>query len=287
MVIFDIETEPLSDAELAAKMPEDLKFKQIPYDIANPSEPDWWSKCPQYSGNAKKRENWVKEKHDQWVESSELVKREWSSKQKEARQKFIDQAALSAATGRVRLIGWRDVEEAITTVLISDASPEEMDLIGEGAYSCQVSFATGTEAQMLKLWSDRVRDTIGKRPGVMSDAVPTNWHKLVTYYGHQFDLPFLFRRCWIQGVTPPFKLRKGRYFDDALCLDLHQLWQMGDRTAKTGGLEGLCSALNVARKSGSGEGFWKLWKENPVGAVQYLIDDLEATQQAATKMGAI
>lgn len=109
----------------------------------------------------------------------------------EQKNKWIEEAALSALTGRVLAIG----------MLIG----EQFICISEPA----------TEAQMLHEFWDTT-----------NSGCP-----LIGFNCVSFDLPFLFRRSWKLAVQPAKWLRNGRYWDSALVKDIREEWQLGDRQA--------------------------------------------------------
>ncbi|MBM4223571.1 MAG: hypothetical protein FJ167_01985, partial [Gammaproteobacteria bacterium] len=97
-----------------------------------------------------------------------------------------------------------------------------------------------------------------------------------------FDLPFLVRRSWANGVPVPPTIRQGRYWSDWL-LDLRDVWQMGDRQA-SGSLDSICRTLGLGEKSGSGADFARLWQTDRAAATEYLIKDLSLTAALAGRL---
>lgn len=114
------------------------------------------------------------------------------------------------------------------------------------------------------------------------------WHMminpitLVGFNSNSFDLPFLIRRSWKLGIPIPYWLREGRYFSK-LCVDLKDLWQLGDRQAH-GTLAQLAVHFGLPGKLGSGKDFAKLLETDPESAREYLKRDLEITDQLYLKM---
>jgi len=278
--LWDIETVPRPEAELLALMPPPAV---MPEDIKNPPEADL-SKCPVYGCDEAKQDAWKQKKLADHAVATEAARSTWEERQIEAKQKFIDDAALSAVTGSVKLIGIRDYEAKVTHILVAGASKEQLDKIGRATYPSIVSFH----------WMASERDALHCfAANVNSGAVtPRNLDhqsafKLIGFYTHGFDLPFIFRRCWIMGAAVPWSLRKGRYFNDSVSLDLQELWKLGDNQVKTGGMDELAKVLGTKRKAGSGERFYALWESDPVGAILYLLGDLDATEEMAVKMGCV
>lgn len=99
---------------------------------------------------------------------------------------------------------------------------------------------------------------------------------------HGFDLPFLVKRSWVNGVDIPPNVRQGRYWADWL-VDLRETWQLGDRQAH-GSLDTICRALGLGEKNGSGADFPRLWKEEREQAVKYLLNDLTLTAKLAARL---
>jgi hypothetical protein len=324
--IIDIETMPLPEDELIQLMPptmanpvmpEEIKNPVIPEEIANSvvelvtlSEEELMSGCPAYKtkafpeGDPKKRDEYRKkqldsmkatheaaqgkrtQKRSEWFERAEERKMAWEEKAIENKQRFIDDAALSATTGSVKLIGIRDVVEKATYVFIAGATTEELAALN-GAnvkYPCKVLFLSwAEEKEMLSAFAYGVNN---------GNVIPANEDgdsdfRLISFYGNYFDYPFIFRRSWITGAASPWMLRKGRYFNDAISTDLLDVWQLGDRQEKVGGMDGLAKTLGTKRKTGRGEGFHRLWNESPVAALLYLLDDLDIAEEIAEKMGVI
>lgn len=322
--ILDVETVPLPEETLLALMPNHLANPVMTPDIANPAMPEELAQsvveyvalteaelmdgCPAYkskafpNGDPEKKKKYASErlakavsnhevaqgkrttKRAEWFESAENKKMAWEERQIEAKQKFIDDAALSATTGSVKLIGLRDYVKKETFIFVAGATGDQRKTLNAATYPCKVHFLFfATEREMLEDIS------IGINRG---HVVPENQDnesafKLITFYGNYFDFPFMFRRAWMTGAQAPYMLRKGRYFNDAISTDLLDLWQLGDRQEKIGGMDGLAKALGTKRKSGHGEGFHRLWDSDPVAAVLYLLDDLDVTEEAAVKMGAV
>ncbi len=320
----DIETIPLPEGELIKMMPPHLANPVMPDGIKSPVMPEELVReigefitptdaelmdgCPAYKtakfpdGDPEKkkayhdkalqaaRNRWdaaivkQKEKRSEWLESSEEKRMAWEEKQIENKQKFIDDAALSATTGMVKLIGVRDFVAKKTYIFIAEATAEEMAALNAATYPSKVLFLPWAEEKaMLGAFAHGINagNVIPANDDYESD------YKMVTFYGNGFDFPFVFRRAWITGAPAPHALRKGRYWNDSVSVDLLDVWQLGDRQEKVGGMDGLAKVLGTKRKSGTGEGFHRLWTESPVAAVLYLLDDLDVLEEAAERMGII
>ena len=167
------------------------------------------------------------------------------------KQKWMDDAALSAITGQLLCIA------------ISESGNKGV--------------IDGTEEEILREFWNHCSSLKEESAGACI---------FVGYNSHSFDLPWLIRKSWLLGVTVPSWLRRGRYFSD-LCVDLREVWQCGDRNESTGGLNGLAKAFGVGEKNGSGKHFGKLWNEDREAALAYALQDIALTEAIAMKMGVI
>ena len=108
---------------------------------------------------------------------------------------YIKNAALDAVSGQVLCIAYK-VPGDKARVLCADAD--------------------GEKAMLIQFWD--ILCGFERQP------------RLVGFNTRLFDLPFLYKRSWKHGITPPYWLRHGRYWND-LIVDLHDLWQLGDSRA--------------------------------------------------------
>jgi len=167
------------------------------------------------------------------------------------KQKWLDDAALSAITGQLLCVG---ISESGNKGVIHGT---EEDILREFWYHC----------------SSLKEETAGACI-------------FVGYDSHRFDLPWLIRKSWLLGVTVPMWVRRGRYFHESF-QDLKEIWQCGDRNESTGGLNGLAKAFGCGEKLGSGKHFGRLWGEDREAALAYALQDIALTEAIAMKMGVI
>jgi len=168
----------------------------------------------------------------------------------EAKIAQLEKAALSAETGKIVAVGWTtDGENYITHESLTD------------------------EAGLLQEFWDMVRSFQGHS------------FSLVGFNSHRFDLPYLVRRSFANGIQVP-NLMRGRYFDDSKSIDLFETWQCGDRQASIS-LGRLSKLLGVGEKVGSGADYAKLLESDPAKAKEYHINDLFLTWHCGIKMGVI
>lgn len=281
--ILDIETCPLAEVELIKLMPPEVANPVMPESLRNPPPVDL-SKCPVYGGSEEKQNAWKATQTTKHAQAAEDARAEWEEKAIGAKQRFIEDAALSPLTATVKLIGIKDHESGIAYVAVAGATAQEKKCLDAGTYPCKIAFKFWeTEADMLRAFSS----DINNGSVVDGNQDQSSGFKLVTFLGNGFDFPFIFKRCWMLGTLAPWMLRKGRYWNDSISADLHELWTFFDRSQKTGGLDNVAKILGTKRKTGTGEQFYKLWQSDCVAAVNYLCADLEVTEEAATKMGVI
>lgn len=162
--------------------------------------------------------------------------------------RFKEQAALSPLTGRVLAVGFQPDFGDPPLILCDD-----------------------DESKLLASVWDHFRTAGGNRRPMF-----------VGFNIHGFDLPFLVKRSWVNGVPVPPNVRQGRYWADWF-IDLREVWQLGDRQAE-GSLDTICRALGLGEKNGSGADFARLWQENRDEAVKYLLNDLDLTAKLAAKL---
>lgn len=98
-----------------------------------------------------------------------------------------------------------------------------------------------------------------------------------------FDCPFLIKRAWLLGVTPPIAWNHQWNRSDKFT-DLRDVWQCGDRQAD-GSLDVVSRFFGGDGKNGSGKDFATLWNANKDVAVEYLENDLKITKHIASMMG--
>lgn len=162
--------------------------------------------------------------------------------------KIEREAALNAEYGQALAIGW--IEDDDHKILVGD------------------------EEQMLKDFWERIDEAL------VAGRLKEVWvgHNILN-----FDLPFLIRRSLILGVAYPMGvLEKDRYWAD-IFIDTMSLFAAGE-FRKTISLDRFCKACGLPGKSGSGEHFATLLKEDEATALEYLRNDLEITLTLAEKI---
>lgn len=213
-IIYDIETAPLPEKELAAILP--------PFDPAEVK-----------TGN---------------IKDPEKVAAKIAEAEANHHRDALERAALDPLTGRVLAIG-----------LLSAAGV--------------VILENENEAALLEAFWNACRSGDGRIT------------QMVGFNSNVFDLPFLIRRSWKHRVPIPPGLRRGRYWNEAM-VDLHEIWQLGDRMAK-GSLDSIAKHLGVGAKTGDGKDFAALYRTDRPKALAYLRNDLDMTYRVAVRLGAI
>lgn len=164
----------------------------------------------------------------------------------EERAAWLEKAALSAITGQILAIGFR-----------------------EGG---QNNIISGDEKVMLQAFWQSAEDAArqGKR--------------LVGFNIDRFDLPFLVRRSWFHCVPVPAGIITSRgYSNPEVFVDLMKEWQAGDRQEFIS-LDRLASFLGLGAKNGDGKEFAKLWATERSLAIAYLENDLTLTEKIMVRL---
>lgn len=111
------------------------------------------------------------------------------------------------------------------------------------------------------------------------------------YIGHYikgFDIPFICRRSWLNGLSIPHNVMNGRYLSNRF-IDTMEAWSCGNNK-DTISLDNLAKAFGLEGKNGDGAEFGKLWNSGDEGrkkALDYHLNDLKLTKMVAERMGLI
>lgn len=252
MIIWDIETGPLPDDELRAILPE----------FVAPPHPSEFDPSAVKTGNLKDAAK-IKDKIDIARNEHQMAVANYGASVERARANhfadFKASAALSPITGRVLAIGFVRVEKG--------SQPE-------------IAGMDPTDSESDILWS------------FWSKLAHFDREPFAGWNIHQFDLPFILRRCWKLGVEVPAGIRDAhdRYWDNRF-IDLMVKFSAGQR----GGSNGYVKLDTAAKFLGAGEkpdgcgggDFAGLWLGSPAErerATEYLINDLSMTAGVARRM---
>jgi DNA polymerase elongation subunit (family B) len=117
--------------------------------------------------------------------------------------------------------------------------------------------------------------------------------KIIGFNSNSFDLPFLIRRSWINGIDVPSWVRPERYFDRCF-VDLREVWLLGQRWGECpSSLDAVCSAMGLPGKLDgvTGADFAKMWlsgdESQKQQALEYLGRDIEITAAVAKRFGVV
>jgi DNA polymerase elongation subunit (family B) len=100
----------------------------------------------------------------------------------------------------------------------------------------------------------------------------------------QFDIPFLMRRAWALGITPPAGFTKGRYLSNWF-IDLAEVWRGPSHEREHISLDKLGRFLGLGGKEKSGAAFAAMQYGDPDAAREYLRHDLGLTWAIAKRLG--
>jgi hypothetical protein len=250
MLVFDIETEP-ADMETIQRIVPAFDGQSIPH----PGEFDATSvKLGNLKDKAKIDEKIeaARKAHEQAVAShAEKV----AAAEADYWKQVNEAATLDAAIGKVCAIGYRNHNGI--EILHLRTQHDEIEMLGE-------------------FW--RVASTI-RHQG----------RKMIGFYSNMFDVPFLARRSWINGVSVPDWITTPTGFLSPVFVDLIQIWQSGNRRDSIK-LDKLARALGIEGKPDDCDGatFWRMLRggeEEREVAISYLRGDLRMTAEVATRLG--
>jgi predicted PolB exonuclease-like 3'-5' exonuclease len=164
--------------------------------------------------------------------------------------KWREQAALSALTGRVAIIGLMD---------------------NLGTFVADVANEPGHEADILRnFWRDYGQ------------------HHVLGWNIKGFDIPFLVQRSWIHGIRVPDNVFNGRYISADWATDLLERWTCFQSRLQTGSsLDAVSRACGLGGKASTGAEFGKLWATDRMKAMDYCQSDCGLTLLLAKRLGAM
>lgn len=248
MLVFDIETGPLSL--------DQLKKVCKPFDASTLKDPGEFDRESVKFGNIKDeakiaaKVQEAAEKHAKAVADYQTALRDGEANHWKAIQ---DRAALSAITGEVLAIGYKNAEKVILDHVTEDRP----------------------ESQLLKKFWD------------LFGNYRTSGRKMIGFNLEGFDVPFLVRRSLINKVVVPDCVLNGRYLDSTF-VDLMKTWKNTDWKTD-GSLDAICRACGIGKKLEGVDGsmFADLFRndETRERALEYLRCDLLLTWGLAERFG--
>ena len=153
-------------------------------------------------------------------------------------------------------------------------------VIGVKSAGGKEKFIDGDEADVLSAWWSRY------------DELVSTGARFIGCNIHDFDLPFLCRRSWINGIEIPETVTDGRYWSNCF-IDVRKRWLLGQRyTECESSLNHMARALGVGEKMPGEIGahfgrYWRGTEEDRELAKQYLQRDLDLTLGIARRLGVI
>lgn len=160
---------------------------------------------------------------------------------------WLDRAALSAETGKVLVIGVLDGDR------------------------CE--YFEGAEDAILTRFWPWLDMSLGRGDIVAGFCI------------FHFDLPYLVRRSYINGVRIGLNRFRNRYWHENL-VDIAEQWQLGNREQRIS-LDMLAKVLGVGAKNGDGKDFAALYATDRVKALTYLENDLRLSKAVYERMNLI
>jgi hypothetical protein len=225
----------------------------------------------------RKQAEWLAKKRGSWRAKINAACLEFRQKLEDKRAAWVNKAALDARLGFVRMIGMRTGSDYVIGV-----NDEEKDVtsfaIPEGMELKLIVFKS--EEELLEWALEWVFQCV--RAEWEEDVTPS---RIISFYGHGFDFPFIIRRAWILGIEAHPDYFIPEFFGGAFrnyrqsFIDLCDAWKLGDYRAETGGLDEMARLLGVGRKPEgvTGKRFHELYREEPSRALEYLVSDLDLT----------
>jgi len=170
--------------------------------------------------------------------------------------KFLNKAALDPQTGYCLVIGWAINDEPSETMVFDEAVDGEVTLLRHFNY-------------------------------LVEQSIP-NRDLLIGYGIKNFDLPFLIRRMWINGIAPSKALKshyRGRFAWSEYVADVYEEWMLGQRpfdkegSAVSNGLDQVSqSVLGLGKAGHLGKHFSDHFLEDRKTALEYCLTDVERTR---------
>ena len=251
MVIFDIETEGLPLEQIL----------QVSGDFEPPAAPGEFDPASVKYGNTKDGTKRAAILADAQQRHAAVVASH-SAKVEELRTAWqadlLADAALSPVTGRVLCIGYYNPEKDKLSIDDGGQGESESAILG-------------------RFWSTYLK-------------VKNEGRSMVGLNIFDFDLPFLARRSWINGIdVPETAIDQSFRYWDRVFVDLRRRWLLGQHsTSCKSNFEVIAKALGTPGKNGlSGADFAKLWREDREKAVEYLKGDLIQPAQWCRRMGVV
>ena len=248
-LFFDIETMPADNETLTALFEDE--------EIELPKYPGVFDASKVKYGNTKDPEKRQAKLNEEMAKHNQALA-SWDDDCKQAREeawkKFLGKSTLSVTAGRIAAIGYGLRCDKEVRLLL-DVRP------------------TDERSMLLNLW--KFVALVRKRN-----------HKLVSFNGWRFDLPFCVRRSWAYtDVTPPVLINKYNKYEENF-VDALAEYRMGGPWTETIKLDHLARMMGVRRKleGMTGDRFWQVLEEDEEKALNYLAGDIYCLADVAERM---
>lgn len=180
---------------------------------------------------------------------------------KEEKARFVDRAALDPMTGSLAAFASAFDNEEPAVSFNADLVPSQ--------FGYPVSVETELVSRAIMLFERCLQDKI----------------PIIGFNSKGFDLPFIFRRAFILGVSVPEEVRKlatDRY--NSYSIDLMQIWLCGSRDFIGQSLKRIALACGIGDKSDDGKHFAEILKLDVKRAAEYAINDIRLTMKLADRL---
>lgn len=273
-IYYDIETVPKPSNEIDEMMPPEIKSPRMPFELENPSIPDFSTMQHGSLKDPTKIAEWREKKRQEFHEDHRAKIAKWNSEALDKRLKYIDRAALDPGLCNIKLAGFR--MDGKSTIFVSELiqwQKEERKQIIALSDELRILEFDGEEEMLIEMWE------------YMANFItPDSEDRFIGFHSNRFDLPMMKRRSWANKVKVPLPTMRGAYVNGDLFLDLHETWASGDRSIYDS-MNKVARSLGIQiEKSGTGEFFDKLWARDKVAALIYNNMDLIITESIADRI---
>jgi hypothetical protein len=263
---FDIETVPQPKAQVERMMPVEILKPVLPPHLEKPMMPEFTNAALK---DPDKIEAWLAGKIEKWKQQCDYDRSDFFQKALDARMAFHENAALSAATGRIAVISI-GVGNKTTIGVCTDVK----DISKVKAPSAAMVSKYPDEKSLLTAFVHALDTTINAEPD----------QRWVGFCTQLFDIPFILQRCFMLGVNIGDSL--AHWARDRYCrwhIDLQQYW-LAHKYGVVISQDSLCKILGMETKPDDGAFFWKLLNEQPQRAIEYAFHDIHTIRQFAKRM---
>jgi hypothetical protein len=201
--------------------------------------------------------------YDLWLKKCKTI-REYSSGKVDLTEEelYMSDASIYPEFGR------------IITISIGQIKFDEVGIAIDGNVR---SFYGNDEAELLQEFCGIMSAVFSKKPNI----------KLVGHNIKKFDMPWIVKKCLINGIIPPsqFHFQKLTPWENCL-LDTYDVWKFGGISSAS--LDAICNAFGIPSPKGSSvagpEVSGQYWEGNLEDIKDYCELDVKATMNVILKM---